>query len=125
MIIVMNLSILSCGAHFLALGRQGQAKVLTLLGCSLLFNVRRALPWVPETFLARFPVSVNTENSRRTHEPLRTSFRRFFFTAFKQSEKTCLNKHPTVSARVSSLFDPCSVKESLSTVEKKIVLFGT
>ena len=116
MIIVMNLSILSCG------GRQRQGKVLTLLPCSqtlyFLFNARRALPWVPETFLARFPVSVNTENSRRTQEPLRASFSRFF-TAFKQSETTCFNKHATPNVRVSSLFDPCSAKESLSIVEKK------
>ena len=92
MIIVMNLSILSCG------GRQRQAKVLTLLPCSqtlyFLFNARRALPWVPETFLARFPVSVNTENSRRTQEPLRASFSRFL------RRSSSLRRHASTNTRL-------------------------
>ena len=107
---------LSCGALFL-----GSRPLRTGKGPHVTY-VRRALPWVPETFLARFPVSVNTENSRRTQEPLPTSFSRFF-TAFKQSQKTCLNRYATLSVRVSSLFDPCSAKESLSIVEKRVYCY--
>ena len=63
--------------HFLVKCRNINDTALEIksLICTVFSMFNIVLPWVPETFLARFPVSVasvglrpNTENSRRTRE---------------------------------------------------------